>query len=111
MSPPEGISVVRTRTQRQPRLTVANVIDVCAQIFWALFVVGITTPPYRTGAAPVALIVFPVAYLGVSFVHRVVLQWAFQATLGKAITGLRVVDTATGDRASFKQLVRRWLRR
>ncbi|WP_156959446.1 RDD family protein [Nocardia sp. BMG51109] len=43
-----------------------------------------------------------------SFVHRVVVQWALGATLGKLVTGLRVVDAETEGRVDFVDLLIIW---
>ncbi|HJP75701.1 MAG TPA: RDD family protein [Pseudonocardiaceae bacterium] len=50
-----------------------------------------------------------VAWFVVSFVHRVLIQWATQASLGKALFGLRLVRPVDGGRVGFGMLVKAWL--
>jgi uncharacterized RDD family membrane protein YckC len=50
-----------------------------------------------------------VAWFVVSFVHRVLIQWATQASLGKALFGLRLVRPEDGGRVGFGTLVKAWL--
>jgi hypothetical protein len=45
----------------------------------------------------------------ISFVHRVFVQWALQATVGKLVTGLRVLDENTGGRENLGTLAWAWL--
>jgi hypothetical protein len=49
------------------------------------------------------------AWLGASFVDRVLVQWACRATLGKLIFGLGVVRPVDGGRPGFGQLTKLWL--
>ncbi len=56
---------------------------------------------------------FPVTavavFTTVSFVHRVLLQWWWGATLGRALFGLTCVDKRTGGKATLGGLVKAWL--
>jgi hypothetical protein len=57
-----------------------------------------------------ALVAFSIgAFCAVSFVHRVLVQWAVQATVGKLFTGLRVIDENTGGRENPGSLAWAWL--
>lgn len=49
------------------------------------------------------------AFCVVSFVHRVFVQWVVQATVGKLVTGLRVIDENTGGRENLGSLAWAWL--
>ncbi|HWE92300.1 MAG TPA: RDD family protein [Pseudonocardiaceae bacterium] len=49
-----------------------------------------------------------VAWMAVSFVHRVLIQWPSQTTLGKAIFGLCLIRKDDGGRPRFGQLVKAW---
>ncbi|MFD1049669.1 RDD family protein, partial [Kibdelosporangium lantanae] len=49
------------------------------------------------------------AFCVVSFVHRVFVQRALQATVGKLLTGLRVIDENTGGRENLGSLAWAWL--
>ena len=48
-------------------------------------------------------------YTVVSFVHRVLLQWWWGATIGRALFALRYVNTTTGAKPSFGVLLKSWL--
>jgi hypothetical protein len=50
-----------------------------------------------------------VAWLLVSFIHRVIIQWMTRTTLGKALFGLCLIRTEDGGRPRFGQLVKAWL--
>lgn len=50
-----------------------------------------------------------VAWFVVSFVHRVLIQWGTQASLGKALFGLRMVRPVDGGRVGFGTLAKAWL--
>ncbi|MGW4488288.1 RDD family protein [Amycolatopsis sp. NPDC004368] len=54
------------------------------------------------------LVVLIGSYVGVSFVHRVVLQWWWRATIGRALFGLRSA-VATGARPRFGALLTLWV--
>ncbi|MEU6444278.1 RDD family protein [Streptomyces sp. NPDC047046] len=47
--------------------------------------------------------------VGLSFLNHVLLTYAVRASLGKLLTGLRVVRAADGRRPGFFRLVARWL--
>ncbi|WP_438317533.1 RDD family protein [Streptomyces sp. HUAS TT3] len=47
--------------------------------------------------------------LGMSFVNQVLLTFLFRATVGKLITGIRVVRASDGGRPGFWRTVYRWL--
>ena len=49
------------------------------------------------------------AFCVISFVHRVFVQWAAQVTVGKLLTGLRVIDENTGGRENLGSLAWAWL--
>jgi hypothetical protein len=49
------------------------------------------------------------AFLVLSFAHRVFAQWAFRATLGKALCGLCLIRDDTGGRPRLWPLTRDWL--
>jgi hypothetical protein len=48
-------------------------------------------------------------FVGISFVDRVFVQWIFRVTIGKALTGLRVIRSDTGGRANLWHFLRDWL--
>lgn len=58
----------------------------------------------------VVLWLFVGGFLGLSLLHRVVIQWRWQTTVGKWVTGLRLVRADTGGRPTRWQLVRAWWR-
>ncbi|MFD7631518.1 RDD family protein [Streptomyces sp. NPDC059851] len=47
--------------------------------------------------------------IGVSFVNQVVLTFLFRASVGKLITGIRVIRASDGGRPGFWRTVYRWL--
>ncbi|MFD0266555.1 RDD family protein [Streptomyces sp. NPDC127106] len=47
--------------------------------------------------------------LGISFVNQVLLTFLFRASLGKLLTGIRVIRASDGGRAGFWRSVYRWL--
>ncbi|MER6620843.1 RDD family protein [Streptomyces sp. NPDC000931] len=49
------------------------------------------------------------AIIALSFANQVLLTLATRASLGKLVTGLRVVRSSDGGRAGFVRLVGRWL--
>lgn len=49
------------------------------------------------------------AYLAVPFIHRVLLQWRRDATIGRALFGLRNAVPATGTKPSFGAQLKVWL--
>ncbi|MEV4316891.1 RDD family protein [Actinocrispum sp. NPDC049592] len=50
-------------------------------------------------------------FVGFSIVDRIIVQWALQATVGKLITGLRLIRKDNGGRAPLWVYVRDWLLR
>ncbi|SCE33788.1 RDD family protein [Streptomyces sp. SolWspMP-sol7th] len=50
-----------------------------------------------------------VAAFGLSFLNHVLLTYAVRASLGKLLTGLRVVRASDGRRPGFFRLIGRWL--
>ncbi len=50
-----------------------------------------------------------VGFVGLSIVDRIIVQWATQATVGKLLTGLRLIRKDNGDRAPFWVYIRDWL--
>lgn len=57
-----------------------------------------------------AILSFLGLWIGLSMLHRIVVQRIFQATLGKAVTGLRVIREDTGGPPTLWRLVRAWFR-
>ena len=57
----------------------------------------------------VLLLAIPVTFIAVSIVHRIFLQRVFHATLGKALTGLRVIRDDTGGPPTLWSLTKAWL--
>ncbi|GAA1978586.1 hypothetical protein GCM10009754_63340 [Amycolatopsis minnesotensis] len=49
------------------------------------------------------------AFVVLSLVHRVFVQWAVTTTLGKALCGLRLVRDDTGGRPTLWRLTKDWL--
>jgi RDD family protein len=49
-----------------------------------------------------------IALVVVSLVNRVLIQWAFRATIGKALFGLVVIRRRDGGRPGFWRLARAW---
>lgn len=49
------------------------------------------------------------AWFVVSFLHRVLIQWATQASLGRALFGLRLVRPLDGGNVGFGMLAKAWL--
>jgi hypothetical protein len=49
------------------------------------------------------------AFVGLSIVHRVLVQWAFATTLGKALWGLVMIRDDTGGRPTLWSLVKAWM--
>jgi len=96
-----------------PRLVLSFGIDVVAHLavgvlpgIWGLY--GLHVAP-DLPAAEFLLVAGLVGFIPVSFMDRVVVQWACQATIGKALTGLRMVRPDTGSPATFRQVLRDWL--
>jgi RDD family protein len=58
------------------------------------------------GALPFWILVG--GFLGLSIVHRVIVQWYWRTTVGKWLTGLCLVSADTGDRPTLWQLIRAW---
>jgi hypothetical protein len=56
-----------------------------------------------------AVVVAIGAFVGASFIDRVLLQWAIRATVGKALIALVLVRADTRGRLSFRLLSRTWL--
>jgi hypothetical protein len=68
----------------------------------------------HVGAAVAAAMAFGVipaiaTFLVASIVHRTILQWAFQTTLGKAVTGLQMIRNDTGTRPTLWDLIKAWI--
>jgi hypothetical protein len=57
----------------------------------------------------VVLLAVPVTYIAVSILHRIVVQRVVQTTLGKALTGLRIIRDDTGGPATLWPLTKAWL--
>jgi hypothetical protein len=55
------------------------------------------------------LLVTALAFVLLSIVDRVFLQWALQATVGKLLTGLRLIRKDTGGRGTLWVYIRDWL--
>ncbi|WP_215547066.1 RDD family protein [Amycolatopsis sp. CA-230715] len=49
------------------------------------------------------------AFVVLSLVHRIFVQWAVTTTLGKALCGLRLVRDDTGGRPTLWRLTKDWL--
>jgi hypothetical protein len=73
---------------------------------WGLYVLHVA-PDLPT--AEFLLAAGLLGFIPVSFVDRVVVQWACRATIGKALTGLRMIRPDTGGRGTFWQYLREWL--
>jgi uncharacterized RDD family membrane protein YckC len=54
------------------------------------------------------ILVWAAGFLALSILDRIFVQWATQATIGKAITALRVIRDDTGARPTLWQLVKAW---
>lgn len=67
--------------------------------FAGLRVPALATYPTLDGVA--ALIIW-------SFVHRTIIQWAFGATVGKALFGLVLIRRTDGGRPAFGMLLKAW---
>ncbi|CAM4197381.1 RDD family protein [Kibdelosporangium persicum] len=62
---------------------------------------GITTTQF--------LIICAAGFVTMSILDRIFLQWATQATIGKAVTALRVIRDDTGGKPTLGMLVWAWL--
>ncbi|GLY69175.1 RDD family protein [Amycolatopsis taiwanensis] len=49
------------------------------------------------------------AYVALSIINRIFVQWAFQATVGKALVGLCMIRDDTGGRPTLWSLTKLWL--
>lgn len=100
----------RYPSPRQARRAVAFAADVMVHLVIA---VGATAAVARLPAAGYPLWwpagAFVGAYAVASFAHRVLLQAAFHATAGKALTGLRVIRDDDGRPPGVAVLLLTWL--
>jgi hypothetical protein len=112
--PSYGLIVVRRWHLHEPkertaRWRIAVVIDILLHsvamvIVFGSFLVGHPDPPlWQSILVPVG------SYMAVSFVHRVLFQWAFRTTVGKALLGVVLVRTDTRGRPSLGRLAGVWL--
>ncbi|MFC0114862.1 RDD family protein [Kibdelosporangium aridum] len=53
-------------------------------------------------------IIWAAGFVAMSILDRIFVQWATQATIGKAITALRVIRDDTGERPTLGMLVWQW---
>lgn len=96
--------------RRQARRTISFVLDLAIHLGagagagYALHQLP-QLAPYSGFAIPAAIGVFALA----SLVDRIFVQWAFRATVGKLLTGLRMIRDDTGGRPTLWSLVKDWL--
>lgn len=63
---------------------------------------AVDAPPARAFLAAAG------AFLAASIIDRIVVQWAMQATVGKALLGIATIRDDTGGRPPFWKLVKQW---
>lgn len=115
--PPPGISIPakhgRTADPRYPspttfRFGVAFTVDLLLHLAAAIgALVAIARLPTGPGLYPILGAVG--TYVVLSIVNRVFVQWAFQATVGKALVGLCMIRDDTGGRPTLWSLIKLWL--
>lgn len=87
----------------------AFVTDVAAHFLLAAGALAAAASMYPDLSPGWQLAAFFGAYAVASFAHRVLLQAAFQATAGKALTGLRVIHVDDGGPPGVAVLMLAWL--
>jgi hypothetical protein len=100
---------VREPRERTARWRIAVAIDILLHSFvtfivFGSYLVGHPDPPLWG-----VLLALPGSYLLVSFMHRVLFQWAFRSTVGKLLLGVVLVRTDTRERPSLRRLAGVWL--
>jgi hypothetical protein len=95
----------RYPSPRRLRKVLSFVIDLVVHLSLAT-VIAATVAPHDPGRF---LLFWLIGLIGVSIVDRILVQWASQATLGKALTGLRMIRDDTGGRPSWWLLTKAWL--
>ncbi|HEX6359571.1 RDD family protein [Actinophytocola sp.] len=102
----------RYPSPRELRSVISFAIDLVAH--WALaFLIAFPVSRLGIGSesfAPVLLVLAAlVLFVLVSFVDRVLVQSVFGATVGKALTGLRMIRDDTGGPGTLWLFLRNWL--
>jgi uncharacterized RDD family membrane protein YckC len=103
---PRAGSPERYPSPRGLRVLLGFVIDLALHL---VIPFGLATAARSMGAGGVLpLWIFVGGFFGLSLVHRVGIQWLWQTTVGKWVTGLRLVREDTGGRPTLWQLGRAW---
>ncbi|MGH3736019.1 MAG: RDD family protein [Micromonosporaceae bacterium] len=89
------------------RTVLAIALDAVLHLGLATAVFLVARTAVGTGTA---VLYFLGVWIGLSLLHRIVVQRIFQTTLGKAVTGLRMIREDTGGRPTLWLLVRAWFR-
>jgi cytochrome c biogenesis protein CcdA len=82
---------------------------VVVEVLVVLTATHVVTADDDAGSGLMYVIALLVAYLGVSFVHRVFLQRWWGATVGRAVSGLRAFDPKTRRPPTLGRLALGWL--
>jgi hypothetical protein len=114
--PPVGVVLPPTHgDEKDPRYpspkglwtTIGFLLDLALHVGAAVGVFRAVTHVPRLADYVVALAV--AAFLVLSIVHRIFVQWAFRTTLGKGLVGLCLIRDDTGGRPTLWSLVKAWL--
>lgn len=97
----------RYRSPVRSRKAGAFVTDVVVHFLLAAGAMAAVAHLHPAGYPPLAA--FVGTYVAASLAHRVLVQAAFQATAGKALTGLRVIRPDDGQPAGVGVLLLGWL--
>lgn len=90
------------------RMMLGFVMDLALHLGIATIVVLVAVSQDLVGWSAIGI--FLGTFFGLSIVHRVFVQWLCHTTLGKWVTGLRVIREDTGGRPTLWLLTRAWLR-
>jgi hypothetical protein len=100
---------VREPRERTARWRIAVVTDILLHSLATLIVFGSFLIGHPDPSIFAVLLALPGSYLVVSFMHRVLFQWAFRSTVGKLLLGVVLVRTDTRERPSLRRLAGVWL--
>jgi uncharacterized RDD family membrane protein YckC len=110
----QGVEGIEHGSKGDPRYPSPKTLRVsCAITLDFLVHLGLLVGSFVYFKHTTALANFPTVpaigvWMGSSFLHRTVIQWIFQATLGKALFALRIVRRTDGRRVRFWDLVLTW---